>query len=245
MASLLEKVQTLVSANLHALVDRALEDGNLKVMDEYVRQAEKNLDMLEDSAVTVGGSVQTLERKYNEFSAEVEKLDRDIDTLLVKERSDLAGPAQADLNGKRERAQEYYEQWQHQATEYKKVMDAKLKLEARLTSVKQEREHLAQLLKLAEAKKITTKTIRSLDDLSAAGDEDVRKVGEQIRDRIDKLDAEAAMVSSRLSQQVDDVIGSIEVERQLEERRARLGLSEGDAETADTEYLAQQTEKDN
>ena len=224
MASLLEKVQTLVSANMHALVDRALENNNLKVMDEYIRQAEKNLDALEDSAATVGGSVKTLKRKYDEYSAQVEKLDRDIDTLLLKTKNELAMAAQSDLNSKKELAQEYYEQWQHQEGEYKKIMDAKLKLEARLQSIKQEREHLKSLLELAEAKKITTKTIRSLDDLAGAGDEDVRAVGEQIRERLDRIDAEAEMVSSRLANQVDDVIGTIEIERQLEERRSRLGL---------------------
>lgn len=225
MASLLEKVQTLISANMHAMVDKALESNNLKVMDEYIRQAERNLDSLEDSAATVGGSVKTLKRKYDEFAAQVEKLDRDIDTLLVKNKTDLAMAAQADLNSKKELAQEYYEQWQHQESEYKKIMDAKLKLEARLVAIKQEREHIKALLELAEAKKITTKTIRSLDDIAGAGDEDVRKVGEQIRSRLDKIDAEAEMVSSRLQNQVDEALGTIELEQQLDERRQRLGLS--------------------
>lgn len=224
MASLLEKVQTLISANMHAMVDRALESNNLKVMDEYIRQAENNLDALEDSAATVGGSVKTLKRKYDEFSAQVEKLDRDIDTLLVKNKNDLAVAAQSDLNSKKQLAQEYYEQWQTQEAEYKKIMDAKLKLEARLVAIKQECEHIKALLELAEAKKITTKTIRSLDDIAGAGDEDVRRVGEQIRSRLDKIDAEAEMVSARLQNQVDEVIGTVEIENQLEERRARLGL---------------------
>lgn len=225
MASLLDKVQTLISANMHALVDKALENNSLKVMDEYIRQAERNLDALEDSAATVGGSVKTLKRKYDEYSAQAEKLDRDIDTLLVKNKSDLAMAAQADLNSKKQLAQEYYDQWQYQEAEYKKLMDAKLKLEARLQTSKQEREHIKSLLELAAAKKITVKTIRSLDDITGAGDEDVRRIGSQIRERLDRIDAEAEMVSSRLQNQVDEAIGSAELEHQLEERRSRLGLN--------------------
>jgi phage shock protein A len=224
MASLLEKVQTLISANLHSIVDRALESNNLKVMDEYIRQVERNLDALEDSAATVGGSVRTLKRKYDEFSAQVEKLDRDIDTLLLKNKSELAMAAQADLNSKKQLAQEYYEQWQAQETEYRRIMDAKLKLEARLIAIRQEREHIKALLELAEAKQIATRTIRSLDDLAGAGDQDVQRIGSQIRERLDRIDAEAEMVSSRLQNQVDEAIGSVELEQQLEERRARLGL---------------------
>lgn len=224
MASLLEKVNTLISANLHAMVDKALEGNNLKVMDEYIRQAEKNLDALEDAAATVGGSVKTLKRKYDEFAEKVEKLDRDIDLLLTKNKNDLAMAAQADLNSKKQLAQEYYEQWQQQESEYKRLMDAKLKLEARLVGIRQEREQIKALLELAEAKKITVKTIRSLEDIQGSGDADVRRIGDQIRSRLDRIDAESEMVSSRLQNQVDEVIGATELENQLSERRSRLGL---------------------
>jgi phage shock protein A len=225
MPSIFEKVNTLISANLHAIVDKALEDNNLKVMDEYIRQAESHIDSLEDSAATVGGNVKTLKRKYDEFSAQVEKLDRDIDMLLVKNKADLATAAQADMNNKKQLAQEYYEQWQQQQGEYQKLMDAKLKLEARLTSIRQEREQLKHLMELAEAKKITTKSIRSLDDISNIGDAEISSIGDKIRAQLDKVDAEAEMVSSRLTNQIDDVIGASEIELQLEERRARLGLN--------------------
>src|SRR5271165_2863613 len=149
--SILDKVNTLISANLHALVDQALEANSVKVMDEYVRQAERNLSDLEEATVTVGGSVKTLKRKYDEISAAAEKIDRDVDTLLTRNKPDLASAAQADLNSKQQLAQEYYEQWQQQQVEYQKMLDAKLKMESKLTAIKQEREHLQALMELAEA----------------------------------------------------------------------------------------------
>ena len=63
MASLLEKTQTLISANLHQMVDKALEANSVAVLRQYIRDAENNLDQLEDAAATVGGEVKTLERK--------------------------------------------------------------------------------------------------------------------------------------------------------------------------------------
>ena len=36
-------------------------------MKQYIRDAEQNLDDLEDATATVGGEVKTLERKYNEY----------------------------------------------------------------------------------------------------------------------------------------------------------------------------------
>ena len=222
MPSLLEKINTLVSANLHSIVDRALETNSLKVMDEYIRQAEKNLDALEDSTATVGGTVRTLKRKYEEFAAAAEKLDQDIDTLIIKGKDNLAAAAQADLNTKQQLAQDYYEQWQEQETQYQQMLSMRLKLESRLTAIRQERGHLADLLKLAEAKKVTTKTIKSLDDIAQVGDAEMSSISEQIRARIDKEDARLEVATQNVSDQIEDAVRGGEIDLQLEERRKRL-----------------------
>ena len=54
MASLMEKVSTLISANLHFMVDQALKSNSMAVIDQYIRQVEDNLEDLEDAAATVG-----------------------------------------------------------------------------------------------------------------------------------------------------------------------------------------------
>lgn len=220
--SLFEKINTLISANLHGIVDRALESNSVQVMDQYIRQVERNLEALEDSAATVGGTVKTLKRKYDEFAASAEKLDRDIDTLVVKGKMDLAAAAQAELNTKQQLAQEYYEQWQGQEQQYQKMLDMRLKLEARLTTIKQEREHLKALIELAEAKKVTTKTIKSLDQLATSGDDQIDNLASRIRENLDREDARLDMATRNISDQIAEAVGNSEVDRQLEERRKRL-----------------------
>jgi phage shock protein A len=222
MASLFEKINTLISANLHGLVDRALESNSVKVMDEYIRQVERNLEALEDSAATVGGTVRTLKRKYEEFASAAEKLDRDIDTLILKGKDDLAGAAQAELNTKQELAQEYYEQWQAQEKQYQHMLDMRLKLETRLTTIKQEREKLRALIELAETKKVLTKTVKSLDDIASTGDVEIDSLAEQIRQRIDREDARLEVATRNVSEEIDAAVGASEVDRQFEERRRRL-----------------------
>lgn len=222
--SFFEKVQTLISANLHGLVDRALEANSVKVLDEYIRQVEKNLEALEDSAATVGGTVKTLKRKYEEFAAATEKLDRDIDTLIINGKDDLAAAAQSDLNTKQQLTQEYYEQWQEQEKQYQSMLDMRLKLESRLTSVKQEREHLRALIELAEAKKVTTKTIKSLDGLAKVGDAEISSLSEKIRSNLDREDARLDMATRNIADEIDEAVRGGEVENQLEERRRRLGM---------------------
>ena len=226
MASLLNKVQTLISANLHALVDSALKSNSVAVFDEYIRQAEDNLDDLQDALVTVRGQVKTLHRKYEMFQGEAEQLDADIDRLLRVGKEDLAVAAQSQYNSKLELAQEYKEQWERQQVEADKLSSARLKLEAKLTTIKQEREHLVALLELAKTKEIAAKAIQSLDDVQGLGDSDIARVGEQIRARLDRADAEMEISSTSLETQIDEVLGKERLIDQLGERKRRLGLAE-------------------
>ena len=232
MPSLLEKINTLINANLHSIVDRALEANSVKVLDEYIRQVERNLEALEDSAATVGGTVKTLKRKYEEFAQAAEKLDRDIDTLIVKGKDDLAAAAQGELNTKQELAQEYYQQWQSQEEQYQKMLNMRMKLEARLTSIKQEREHLRSLIELAQAKQVTVRTMKSLDDLASSGDDEVTRMAESIRTRIDEEDARLELASRNLGEQIEEAVRGGDVERQLEERKRRLGMTGGGGEAS-------------
>ena len=222
MPSILQKVRTLFSANMHGMIDRALETNSLKVMDEYIRQVERNLEALEDSAATVGGSVRTLKRKYEEFSNQSDKLDRDIDTLILRGKDDLAAAAQAELNTKQELAQEYYEQWQSQEEQYQGMLNMRLKLDGRLTTIKQEREKMRSLLELAETKKVMTKTLKSMDKLDTSGDQEIDSLLDSIYSQIDQEDARAELASRKLSDQIEDTVGIGQVEIQLEERRQRL-----------------------
>jgi phage shock protein A len=224
MATILEKAQTLISANLHTLLDKALKSNSLAVLDEYIRQAQDNLDDLEDAAATVGGQVKTLKRKTKDFEEKAAKLDSDIDALLQRGKEDLALATQRRMNSVQEMAQEYREQYERQQKEYQHLLDARLKLEARLTEIKQEREQLQALLELAKAKEVTAKTLRSLDDMAGAGDDDIARIADGIRARLDKASARADIRASRLEEQVDQLLETDEIQNQLAARKRRLGI---------------------
>lgn len=226
MATLLEKAQTLISANLHAMVDKALESNSVAVMKQYIRDAEDNLSDLEDAAATVGGEVKTLERKYKEYKKKGDQLDRNIDTLLMQGKTDLAAAAQNELNSTRRLQEQYHEQWVRQQREYEALLNARLKLQAKLTTIRQEQKELEALLELAKSKEATVRAIKSLDDLMGVGDSDIARMGESIRSRLDKASAHSEMYASRLDTQMDDALGKAEIDLQLEERKRRLGLSE-------------------
>ena len=233
MATLLEKTQTLIQSNLHAMVDRALESNSVAVMKQYIRDAEGNLDQLEDAAATVGGEVKTLERKYKEYKKKADKLDRNIDTLLMQGKTDLASAAQTEMNSTRRLQEQYHEQWVRQQREYEALLNARLKLQAKLKTIRQEQKEMESLLRLAKSKEITVKAMKSLDDLAGVGDGDIARLSESIRSRLDKASAHSEMYASRLDSQMDDALGKAEIDLQLEERKRRLGLVEAPSTSID------------
>jgi phage shock protein A len=225
MASLLEKVSTLIQANLHSLVDNALKANSMAVIDQYIRDVDNNLDALEDAAATVGGQVKTIQRKRDDFAKQVAELDHNIDLFVSQGKDDLARAAQAKYNSTKSLLDTYVGQLERQEKEYKSLLDARLKLQAKLTTIKQQREEMAALLDLAKAKEITNKTIKSLDDLAGVGDADVARMAEGIRTRLDQASARAEVAATNLDAQMDDTLGRGELDAQLEERKRRLGVN--------------------
>jgi phage shock protein A len=104
-------------------------------------------------------------------------------------------------------------------------MDARLKLEAKLTTIKQEREQLEGLLELAKSKEIAAKSIKSLDDLAGVGDADVARIADSIRGRLDRASAESEMRAASLDKQMDDLLDRDQLDAQLSARKSRLGLA--------------------
>jgi phage shock protein A len=208
------------------MVDRALEANSVAVMKQYIRDAENNLVELEEAAATVGGEVKTLERKYQEYKKKADGLDRNIDMLLMQGKTDLARAAQTELNTAKRLQEQYHEQWVRQQREYEALLNARLKLQAKLQTIRQEQKELEALLELAKSKETTVRAIKSLDDLIGAGDSDIARLGESIRNRLDRATAYSEMYADRLDNQMDEALGSAEIDLQLEERKRRLGLAE-------------------
>jgi phage shock protein A len=223
MASILDRVGMLISANVNYLISQAMKANSIAIVDQYIRNVEDNLEALEDAAATIGGEAKTLRRKYNEFQSQADELDRNIDVFLREGKEQLAVAAQSRYNTVKRLADQYKAQAEAQEAEYQKLLDAKLKLEAKLTEVKQERVELLAMLELAKSKETTHEAIEGVAGVTTAeaGIDDMR---EEIRKRLDKAQAQAEMDASRLENQMAEVLEEHTLSIQLEERKKRLGI---------------------
>jgi phage shock protein A len=225
MASLLEKVSTLISANLHYLVDQALKSNSLAVIDQYIREVEDNLDDLKEAAATVGGDVKSIQRRLLEQQQKAQELDRAIDAFLMEGNEAAAVAAQSKLNSVQRLVETYKQQVERQEAEFQKLLDAKVKLDARLSTMKQEREELQVLLDLAKSKETTVKAMRSLDDLMGSGDADIKRIADSIYSRLDKASAASEIQATSLDEQMDQVLERGVLDAQLSERKKKLGIN--------------------
>lgn len=225
MASLMEKFSTLISANLHYMVDQALKSNSLAVIDQYIRQVEDNLEDLEDAAATVGGEVKGLQRKMVEYEQKQDELDRAINAFLSEGNESAALASQSRLNSTQRLVETYKDQVTRQSSEFQKLLDAKVKMEARLATMRQEREELQALLTLAKSKETTVTAMKSLDDLMGAGDSDISGIAQSIYARLDKASSASELRAASLDEQMDEVLGRSELNAQLAERKKKLGLN--------------------
>lgn len=224
MATLLEKVKTLISANMHALVDEALKSNSLAVIDQYIRQVEDQLENLEDAAATIGGEIRSIKRKLEEQSQKAVELDKAVDAFLMEGNEESAAAVQSRLNSTSQLIDTYQAQLERMEVEYQELLNAKVKLEARHATMKQQRNELQALLDLAKSKEITVKAMKGLDDVMGSGDSDINRIAQSIYDRLDKASAATELRSSSLDKQIDDLLGRESINQQLADRKKKLQI---------------------
>ena len=109
-----------------------------------------------------------------------------------------------------------------QRAEYQKLLDARVKLEARLATMRQQRTELQSLLELAKSKEIVVKTIKSLDDLAGSGDTDISPIAQSLNARLDKATAVTEIRAASLDEPIDQILSRELINQQLAERKKKL-----------------------
>lgn len=225
MASLLQKLRTLFTANLHEWADRAVQKSDLAVYDEYIRRAERELAQFKKTIAPMIAQVKTSKRRREALADKAAELDALVDHFLMKDRRTEAMVTQKQLSSTLDLIQTYDASLERQVSAAEKLHDVEVKLEGRLAIARQEREELGFLLELAKARELSTNAMRSLDSLMGQGDSEVAQAAENIRKRLDHADAAWEVQSSSLDRQLDDAMQSMEVEAELAARMERLGIN--------------------
>ena len=135
MASLLEKVQVLVSADLNRLVDRALDSNEPALFQHHIRDLQKTQEQVNDQLLSAKVEVDKLRKRSEAQQAIVAKQDQEVDQLLRAGLQEDALAAQDRLNASRTTAAQLAERVERLQAEYDTMAAAKAQLDARLATV--------------------------------------------------------------------------------------------------------------
>lgn len=220
--NLLQKIGVLISATLHSIVDRALQTNSVAVFDEYIRQAENSMKLIQSALVDLKVTVRTLRNKYDQAADEAARLDLQIDQALRGGKEALAKAHMVRLNNLMEIAQTYKVQYERQSRAYNLLTEIVQILQSKVDVLHAQRDQVATMLELIRSKNIVARSIKDIDKIS---DVRTRQIMEDVRAQLDTADARLEMATSRLSAEIEAEAGDLTLEAQLEERRQRLGLT--------------------
>lgn len=225
MATLMQKISTLIQGSLHELVDRAMREKSLAVIDVYIRDAGDGLTELNDAIGTLQANLTGFTRERDDLAARAAVLDEAVNHFLVKNDNTKAQAASAELIHVKDMMamqDQTIAQAQKDLDEQRRGKDI---LQTKITTMRYEREKLAALLEMAKAKEANLHARQKAADVLGGGDIDMDNLTKSIYARLDKADADLKESQNTLEGSIDNAIDSDKVDADLEERRRKLGLT--------------------
>lgn len=218
--SILDRVGLLVSANINALLDKALGLNQVAVFDEYINRMGEAYESLQTAEGIERGRSRTLARQLEELEEECTRLDSDVDRLLAKGERGLAAARQAVLNTKLGLVEDIRENLAQSQSEAKKLGDAKAKLQAQIEVTKARRVELVSLLEQRKASDLRLKAQAGIRDIGDKTKTDA--MIERARQELELAQGKEEAARDTLEAKIDEVLGTEEIEAQLAAREARI-----------------------
>jgi len=226
MASLLEKIQTLISADLNQLVDNATRASEPAMFRQHLRDLQQMQEQLNEQMLNLHAQIAQMRRKSDEQQAVVTKQDLEVDELLQSSLEGEALAAQDRLNENRLLASKMLEKVERLEASYAKLAETKAQLDTRLLVLRQSEPEVEGLVSARKGKQAADTAGQRMDDLAGMGDADVERVVTSIRTRLDVAEAHLSALEQRALAhgETPEVLKRKELEAQLEARKARLGI---------------------
>ena len=217
---LLERVSTLIRANLNDMVDRA-EDPEKMIKQVILDMENKYLQVKTQVAVSIADQ-HILEKKQHEQEDTAKDWMRKAELAVEKSQDDLARAALDRYQTAQRLTQSFQEQVNDQKAQVETLKSALVKLEQKLDEAKSKREVLLARHRRSIALDKAAKAQVALGENSKSGSFD------RLQDRVHHTEATASAEVDLLTDDVADKLNRLdrdsEVERLLSDLKARKGL---------------------
>lgn len=227
MATLVEKFSVLIRADLHSMIDKALSAKNVSVLEVYIRDAQTAVKNLQDAVAAEEGQLTGLRRRLVEEQASAEANNKAVDTLLIAKNEKDAG-----------RAQRLFEQDQRQiallegqivqlAQDVDLEKEAIAKLEFNVEMMKEVADEIRTTMAMAVSTEKSNEALERTQHALGTGDVDFDNLRQSAYRRLDTARSKRGMLANDLQSRVTDAVQDAKTNNALEERKKRLGLSNG------------------
>jgi phage shock protein A len=217
---LLERVSTLIRANLNDMVDRA-EDPEKMIKQVIVDMENQYLQVKTQVAVSIADQ-HMLEKKFRENDDAGKDWMRKAELAVDKTQDDLARSALDRFQTSQRLAQSYREQVDDQKLQVETLKGALVKLEQKLDEAKSKRDMLLARHRRSIA---LGKAARAQ---SALGDNSKSAAFDRLKDRVHHTEAvasaEVELITDDTGERLTRLDRDTEVERLLTDLKSRKGL---------------------
>lgn len=233
MASLMDKVKTLLSASFHDMINQALKQDPIKTLNEYLREHQEALEQMQDDRAYALGAVKSATRKVIETQDLIARIESEIEAVLTDndETNDyLAENLAQDLVGQEEKLEVFNQAYKSATRANTALQLAESKMQGRITSLRNQIELLKAIKFEADIKKMSADKLINSAKMISSGATSVEALAEDIKQQRDKADAKFELAMETMDGTLEDGSRQTRASARLDQIRGRLGI-EKPAET--------------
>lgn len=229
MASILDKVKTLLKASFHDMIDKALKSDPIKTLNQYLREHEEALvEMQSDRAVALG-ALKTANRKVIESQDLIERIENEIEAILTDDDATndyLAENLAQDLVGQEEKLNVLNQARDSAMRSNTALQMAEAKMQGRIISLRNQIQLLEAIKFEADIKKMSADRLINSARMISSGTTSVEALAEDIKQQRDKADAQFEMAMDTMDTSMEDYGRQSRASARLAQIRNRLGIAE-------------------
>jgi phage shock protein A len=211
---LLDRVSTLIRANLNDVLDRA-EDPE-KVIRQLLIDMNNQLLQVKTQVAASIADEKRLYQRYQENKDKATEWERKAELALDRGSEDLAKEALSRRNSVQQSADGFYQQWQEQNTQVQQLKEALRELERKIQEAEAKKDLLIARNRRAKAETNIRETLAGIGKSSAASQ------FERMEEKVSEQEARAKAAAELEGDTLDAQFAALEGETSLDSDLAAL-----------------------
>ena len=216
---LLDRVSTLVRANLNDLLDRA-EDPEKTIKQLLIDMNNQLIQVKTQVAASIADE-KRLHARYQEGQEQADEWQRKAELAVEKGDDELAKQALARRNTFAQTASGFQEQWQAQSAQVQTLKDALRSLESKVSEAETKKDLLIARSRRAKAEETVHKTLSGVRGVGAISD------FERLEEKVEHQEARASAYTDLATDTLDTQFATLEQESEIDQQLRELKAKKG------------------